>query len=89
MTQCEEILDFLRGQGGVATLGQLIEKGRYSFSHELRARISDLRRKGFRIICEKGDIPSHNKYSLLEERKDNYPEPKYHYDEYGVGAFNF
>ena len=89
MTQIDKIVSFLRGSGGSATLGQLLDAGRFDWAHKLTARISDARKQGHHIICERGENPSKNLYILKEDKKDNYPEPKYHYDEYGVGAFNF
>lgn len=87
MTQCEKIVDFIRSRGGSATLGELLDAGRFDWAHKLTARISDLRARGINIICQKGDTPTKNLYILKEESKSQYPQPQYSYDEFSQGAF--
>lgn len=88
MTQCEAILDFLRQNGGVVTLGEFLEHGRYFYAHKLTARLSELRSKGYNIVCEKKKKASDNLYRLVEESKSQYPQPQYNFDEFGVGSLN-
>jgi len=50
------------GQSWKATLGWLLDDGRYTYAHKLTARISDLRRMGFTIYCEEKALPADNLY---------------------------
>lgn len=79
MTHGEQILNYLKTHGGSATLGELLDAGRYSFGHKLTARISDLRKQGHTIICEEGPNPSQNIYRLTEKQ----PENQYQVEETG------
>lgn len=78
MTHSESILNFLRQNGGQATLGELLDAGRFSFAHKLTARISDLRKQGFTILCEEGPNPTKNIYRLIEH-------PTFQFEESGQG----
>ena len=66
MTQKDLILQAFHIRGGKATLGQLLEDGRYSFAHKLTARLSDLRQEGYKIDCIEGSRPTENLYVLHE-----------------------
>ena len=63
-SQCEQILKFFDDNHGSVTLGGLLEAGKFSFAHKVTARISDLRKRGYSITCEKGKIPTQNRYTL-------------------------
>lgn len=63
-SQCEQILKFFEDNHGSVTLGGLLEAGRFSFAHKVTARLSDLRKRGYSIRCEKGKSPVHNVYTL-------------------------
>ncbi len=77
MTHGELILDFLRQNGGEATLGQILSAGYGSWGHKFTARVSELRQKGFNIVCQKGPNPSANRYKLIEPEKPRYDQPQY------------
>lgn len=63
MTQCEKLVDFFRANGYQATLSQLIEAGFY----KLTARVSDLRKKGYRITVNADHLnPGRNIYTMFE-----------------------
>lgn len=79
MTHAEAILDFLESHGGEATLGEMLQAGYGSWAHKLTARISDLRKQGFRITCEKGPNPSKNLYRIEN------PEPRFQFDQFNQG----
>lgn len=87
MTHCEMILDFFGKNGGKATLGELLEDGRFSYAHRITARFSDLRKKGYEIKCEKGKTPSQNLY-ILTSMSANKPVDMYKF-EGNEGRFNF
>lgn len=63
-TNHELIVEFFESRGGSATLGELLEAGRFTFAHKLTARLSELRDQGYGIHCERKKIPSQNVYSM-------------------------
>lgn len=69
MTQCEQIIEFLKQRGGRATLGELLDGGQFTFAHKLTARLSDLRKQGYVIKCTIGENPSKNLYTLEGQLK--------------------
>lgn len=71
MTQHEALIDLFRKHNNVLTLGQIMQT---TLGCEYRARISELRRKGYTITLERGDTPSENTYRLI---------PPYQVDEQG------
>lgn len=64
MSQKERILLELRRQGGAMSLGHALQ---FPWGYKLTSRISDLRKEGHKIVCEKGKRPSENVYRLLEQ----------------------
>lgn len=62
MTQHEQLIDLFQRNGWRVTLGQIMQT---TLAAEYRARISDLRRQGFTILCEKGKNPSDNTYTMI------------------------
>lgn len=67
MTQHEQLLDLFRRNGLKITLGQIMQT---TLAAEYRARISELRREGYVIYCEKGRTASANTYTLVEPDSD-------------------
>lgn len=63
MTQKEYLLELFFTHGRMLTLGQILKT---RLAAEYRARMSDLRRMGFKIFCNE-DVkrPSRNIYILL------------------------
>ena len=90
MTQCEQIVEFFKEHGWKATLGEILDAGRFSFSHKFLARCSDLRKKGYEIICEKGPNPSKNTYTMrTPTHGDFYTKTsniKHEFDSFGQGV---
>jgi hypothetical protein len=70
-TYFDMIVESFRRRGYKATLGELLEDGRYTFAHTFTARISELRQKGYEIKCERAKIPSDNVYIMIPP-KDKY-----------------
>lgn len=66
MSQKSDLLKLFRVNGGRITLGQIMKT---SLGAEYRARISELRRDGYVILCDDKDklFPSDNIYTLVEE----------------------
>jgi hypothetical protein len=67
MTQTEQLIDLFRRHGRVLRLGQILQT---TLAAEYRARISELRQRGFVITCEKGKQPSDNVYRMIEPERD-------------------
>lgn len=65
-SQREELLRLFRENGNRLTLRQILES---EIGYEWRARATELRRQGYRIILERGLRSSDNTYTLF------YPEP--------------
>jgi hypothetical protein len=63
VTQRDLLLDLFRRNGNRLTLGQILE---HPFGYEARARFTELRGMGYRIVCEKKNPPSLNLYTLSE-----------------------
>lgn len=63
MTQHEQLIDLFRRHGYRITLGQILNT---TLAAEYRARMTDLRKRGFTIICEKGKRASENMYVMVE-----------------------
>ena len=68
MTQAEAMVKWFKEHDGFATLGEILQSGE-SFSYEFRARATDLRKKGYRITCDRAKRPSENLYRMFP------PEP--------------
>lgn len=67
MYQKEQLLTLFRENGGTLTLGQIMKT---TLAAEYRARMTDLRKLGFFIACERGRTASENKYHLIEKDSD-------------------
>jgi hypothetical protein len=67
MTQHEQLIQLFRSHGYCVTLGQIMQT---TLAAEYRARITELRKDGFVITCEKGKRPSENIYRMTEPDRD-------------------
>lgn len=67
MTQKDQLVNFFERNGGTLTLGQILQT---TLAAEYRARISELRGRGFTITCEKGKTPSENRYRMIAPEAD-------------------
>lgn len=85
MTQHELIVDAFKRRGWKATLGELLEEGRYTFAYKFTARVSELRTMGYIITCDRAKIPSDNVYTMTPP-KTNYV-PEYSFSDGGQGEF--
>ena len=72
MSQKLALLQLFRDNNNKLKLNQILNT---YFAAEYRARMTDLRKEGYVIICERGKIPSENVYTLIE------------HDEYGQVRF--
>lgn len=61
MTQEERLLQMFRDRGNKLTLGEIMQT---TLAAEYRARMTDLRHRGYIIECERRQPPSLNLYSL-------------------------
>lgn len=64
MTHLALMVSWFEKRGGKATLEEILTSGE-PWSYEFRARATDLRKKGFVIICERGTMPSFNRYTVI------------------------
>lgn len=64
MTHRESILAAFRENGNWMTLGYIL---RHPWGYEFRARVTELRRQGYKIECIKAKTPSENVYRLLHK----------------------
>lgn len=62
MSQATDLLDMFIAHGHKLTLGQILQT---RLAAEYRARMTDLRKKGFTITLERGKQPSDNLYRLI------------------------
>jgi hypothetical protein len=67
MKQSEQLIDLFRRNGRVLTLGQILNT---TLAAEYRARMSELRRQGYTITCEKAKQASANIYRMVEPEAD-------------------
>jgi hypothetical protein len=67
MTQKEVILQAFKENGNVFTLGYALQ---YTWGYKVTSRISDLRKDGYQIDYERGEIPTKNRY-VLTPKQDN------------------
>ncbi len=65
MTQKESMLKMFKECGNRLTLNEIMQT---NLACEYRARLSDLRRDGWTITCERGKTPSENLYTLVETK---------------------
>lgn len=63
MTQHDQLIQLFKQHGNRVTLGQILQT---TLAAEYRARMTDLRRRGFTILCEKKSKPSDNTYTMIE-----------------------
>jgi len=63
MTQHEQLIDLFRRNGNRLTLGQILQT---TLAAEYRARMTDLRKLGYTILCAKGKRASENLYTMAE-----------------------
>ena len=63
MTRHEEILDAFKRNGNRMTLGEMLQ---FPWGYKAASRMSELRRKGYHFVCEKGETASQNLYRLIE-----------------------
>ena len=61
MSQVADLLDLFILHGHKLTLGQILQT---KFAAEYRARMTDLRKRGFTIILQRGKRPSDNLYRI-------------------------
>ena len=64
MTQKQQLLKLFADNDGTITLGQIMQT---TLAAEYRARISDLRREGYNILCTEKQTASDNVYTLITE----------------------
>ena len=62
MTQHEQLIGLFKRHGWRVTLGQILQT---TLAAEYRARMTDLRKHGFTILCQKGKTPSENTYTMI------------------------
>lgn len=62
MTQHDQLIQFFERHGWQVTLGQILQT---TLAAEYRARMTDLRKRGFTILCQKGKTPSENTYTMV------------------------
>lgn len=62
-TQHEQLIHLFRRNNYRVTLGQIMQT---TLAAEYRARMTELRKKGYFIVCTKGKIPSENTYCMSE-----------------------
>lgn len=62
MTQHEQLIDLFRRNGNKITLGQILNT---TLAAEYRARMTDLRKEGYVITCQKGKCASENLYRMV------------------------
>lgn len=67
MTQRELLLNLFRENGNRLTLGQILA---HPYGYEARARFSELRGMGYKIVCKKKYPPSLNEYTLEPQQPD-------------------
>jgi hypothetical protein len=72
MSQKQDLLALFRSNGNQLTLGQILNT---FLAAEYRARMTDLRKEGYVIVCERGTNPSQNVYRLIEA--DEYGQIKF------------
>lgn len=65
MTQREHLLWLFRVNGGKLTLRAILET---TLAAEYRARITEMRRDGYRIDFKRGATPSENTYTLVPQQ---------------------
>ena len=66
MTQHQQLIDLFRRNHNRVTLGEIMQT---TLAAEYRARMTDLRKKGYRFVLQRGKTASANLYMMLE------PEP--------------
>ena len=62
MSQCDDLRSLFEKNNGELTLGQILNT---TLAAEYRARMTDLRKRGYFITCERGARPSENRYRLI------------------------
>ncbi len=62
MTQKETILEAFRKNGNNLTLGYVLQ---FPWGYKFASRCADLRKEGYRIICEEKEKASDNLYRLV------------------------
>jgi hypothetical protein len=67
MSQKIDLLNLFHINNNQLTLGHILQT---NLCAEYRARMTDLRRDGYVITCERGGNPSQNIYRLIEADKD-------------------
>lgn len=60
-TQVQRLLEMFESHDRQITLGQIMQT---TLAAEYRARMTDLRRKGYTIQCIRGETPSQNLYKM-------------------------
>jgi hypothetical protein len=63
VTQHEQLIGLFRCNRNRLTLGQIMQT---TLAAEYRARISELRKRGYSIVCIKGKRASENMYVMSE-----------------------
>ena len=77
MTQKQCLIELFRQNNNRLTLGEILK---HPFGYEARARFTEMRRAGYRIVFERGKKPSDNLYTLT-------PPIQYDMDESGQYLF--
>lgn len=67
MTQHEQLIKLFESNRWRLTLGQILQT---TLAAEYRARMTDLRKQGFVITCEKGPTASENRYTMVAPDPD-------------------
>lgn len=62
MSQKDDLIALFKRHDYRLTLSQILST---QLAAEYRARMTDLRKNGFMIICEKGKRPSDNTYTMI------------------------
>lgn len=67
MTQHEQLVDLFKRNDNRVRLGQIMQT---TLAAEYRARMTDLRKKGYVFLLERGKQPSDNLYIMTEPEID-------------------
>ena len=67
MSQKTDLLNLFRSNRNTLTLNQILNT---SLAAEYRARMTDLRKEGYIIVCERAKKPSENIYTLVETEQN-------------------
>lgn len=63
----DRMIFWFRMRGCKATLGEILSSGE-PWGYEVRARMSEARKKGIAFVLERGKTPSENLYRMVEHK---------------------